>query len=159
MPNVEKRILQWLEKHLLLLAFAAFSGIALLLRLMLIDFVSGDSTYFLLPWYEQIRQNGLNQQVGNYNFLYQLLIWVMTKLPVEPLHGYKILSVLFDYLLALGAASVTVQLAKEDKLWKGVAVYAAVLLCPTVFLNSAAWAQCDSIFVFFAVVTVACLLL
>jgi Gpi18-like mannosyltransferase len=157
-PNVEKRILQWMEKHLMLLAFAAFSGIGLLLRLYLIDFVSGDSTYFLLPWYEQIRQNGLSQQVGNYNFLYQLLIWVMTKLPVEPLHGYKILSVVFDYLLALAAAAVTVRLVKEDKLWKGVAAYAAVLLCPTVFLNSAAWAQCDSIFVFFAVAAVACLL-
>lgn len=158
MSNVEKKILQWLENHLLLLAFVAFSGIGLLLRLMLFDFVSGDSTFFLLPWYEQIRQNGLNQQVGNYNFLYQMLIWIMTKLPVEPLHGYKILSVVFDYLLALAAAGVTVRLVKEDKLWKGVAAYAAVLLCPTVFLNSAAWAQCDAIFVFFAIAALGCLL-
>ena len=36
-----------------------------------------------------------------------------------------------------------------DRKWKGIFAYSAVIMSPLVILNSAAWAQCDSIYVCF----------
>lgn len=120
-------------------------------RLPLQEYTSMDAYGFLLPWYNHILANGISQQVGDYNFLYQLAIWLMTKLPVEPLVAYKTLSIFFDYLMAVGAGLLVLCLTKEHRVWKAVLGYGAALLLPTVVLNSAAWAQCDSIYTAFAI--------
>lgn len=151
MSKIEKAILSWIDDHLLILVVALVSVAALLVRLPLLEHISGDSYFFLLPWYEQIRENGLSVQVGNYNLLYQAAIWLMTKLPLKPIYAYKALSTIFDYALALSAALLTANLTDEKKQWKALGTYSAVLLLPTVFLNSCAWAQCDSIFCTFGV--------
>lgn len=151
MPNIEKKILAWLEKQLPWIVLAVFVVMGIEVRMPMLDVVSDDSRFFLLPWYGQIRENGLSIQVGNYNFLYQMMIFLLTKVPMEPLHAYKFLSIVFDYLLAAGTALLTAQIAKEGKQWKAVFAYGAVLLSPIVVLNSAAWAQCDSIFCCFAI--------
>lgn len=158
MPNIEKKILAWIEDHLIIFVLLAFTAAGIMVRMPLMEYVSGDVRYFLLPWYNQIKQAGMSQQVGNYNLMYQMLIWLMTKLPIQPMYGYKLLSLLFDYPLALAAAAVVWRVADTEKLWKSVIVYGAVLFCPMVFLNSAAWAQCDGIYVFFAVLALAALL-
>lgn len=151
MTKFEKELLAWIDRHLALVVAVLASAAALLVRMPLMDHVSGDSYFFLLPWYEQIRENGLSVQVGNYNLLYQAAIWLLTKLRLEPIYAYKALSTVFDYALALSAALLTEHLAGEGKQWKAVAAYSAVLLLPTVFLNSCAWAQCDAIFCTFGV--------
>lgn len=151
MPEIERKALSWVDTHLPLLAGLMFTAMGILARIPLLDLVSGDSRFFLLPWYEQIRENGLCTQVGNYNFLYQMMIFLLTRLPLKPLHAYKFLSILFDYLLAAGVGLLTAKLGKDGKLWKAVLAYGAALLSPIVILNSAAWAQCDSIFCCFAV--------
>jgi len=153
--RIERSILSWVEEHLTLLAVLLFSVLGIALRLPLMDFISGDSTFFLLPWYEEIRENGLYVQVGNYNLLYQFLIYLMTKLPLEPLYAYKLLSIAFDFLLAMAAAGLTGRIAKRDIAWKSVFAYGAVLLSPITALNSSAWAQCDSIYVLFALLAIA----
>lgn len=158
MPSLEKKILAWIEDHLIIFVLLAFTAAGVLVRMPLLKYVSGDVRYFLQPWYDQIRQNGMSQQVGNYNLMYQMLIWLLTKLPIEPLYGYKMISMLFDFPLAMAGAAVVWQVAEKEKLWKSVIAYGGILLCPTVFLNSAAWAQCDSIYVFFAVAALAALL-
>lgn len=151
MPETEKKALTWVDAHLPLIAGLMFTMMGILARIPLLDVVSGDSRFFLLPWYAEIQENGLGTQVGNYNFLYQMLIYLLTKLPLEPLHAYKFLSILFDFLLAAGVGLLTAELAKKGKRWNGVLAYGAALLSPVVILNSAAWAQCDSIFCCFAV--------
>lgn len=158
MWNVEKRVLEWLEAHLSLFAVLAFAAAGVAVRLPLMNFASGDYQFFLLPWYEEIREQGLEVQVGNYNLLYQQLIFWMTRLPLEPMQAYKLLSIVFDYLLAIAAAGITWRIASEDRLWKSIFAFGAVLLSPTVFLNSAAWAQCDSIYVFFCVAALVAML-
>lgn len=151
MTKLEKNVLTWIDEHLLILLAALVTAAGVLVRLPLMDHVSGDSYFFLLPWYEQIRENGVSVQVGNYNLLYQAAIWLLTKLPLEPIYAYKALSTVFDYALAISAALLTAELAGEQKLWKALGAYAGVLLLPTVFLNSCAWAQCDSIFCTFGI--------
>lgn len=151
MSKIEKSVLEWIDDHLVILIGVLVSAAGLLLRLPLLDHVSGDSHFFLLPWYEQIRDNGLSVQVGNYNLVYQAAIWLLTKLPLEPLHAYKALSTVFDYGLAVSAGLLTGKLAGEQKDWKALGAYSTVLFLPTVFLNSCAWAQCDSIFCTFGI--------
>lgn len=93
----------------------------------------------------------LGEQIGNYNFLYQLCIAVMTYVPINSLYAYKILSGFFDFLVAVMAA-LTVGLV-SDKHQKGsmLCTYFMVLFSPITILNSSAWAQCDSIYVFWAI--------
>ncbi len=151
MFKIEQKILQWVDKYLVVFVVAIITMAGMAVRLPLQEYVSMDAYGFLLPWYNHILANGISQQVGDYNFLYQAAIWLMTKLPVEPLVAYKTLSIFFDYLLAVGAGLLVLCLTKEHKVWKAVLGYGAALLLPTVVLNSGAWAQCDSIYTAFAI--------
>ena len=157
--NYEEKLLYWAEKNLffLLIFLGIILGVAI--RYTLKDFVSSDSKFFLLPWYEEIKNagglKGLGEQVGNYNILYQFLIAVMTYLPINPLTAYKGLSCIFDFLLAGLVGSIIYNLTKDR--WKGIVGYNLVVFSPIVFLNSAAWAQCDSIYIFFAIFALVCL--
>lgn len=151
MFKIEKKILEWIDGHLPLIVGILLTVLGIAVRIPLREFTSMDAYGFLLPWYNVIRENGISQQVGDYNFLYQAAIYLMTKLPLAPLDAYKALSVIFDYALATGVGMLAAALTREHKTWKAVLVYGAVLLLPTVVLNSSAWAQCDSIYCAFAV--------
>lgn len=147
----EKLLLDWIENNIFLLGIVITIILGFVVRYSLRGFISLDSTDFLLPWYEEIEKAGgvkaLKYQVGNYNILYQFLIALMTYLPIEPLSAYKSLSCLFDYLLA-GCLGAFVLSYIHDR-WKGFFAFALVIFSPLVILNSAVWAQCDSIYVFF----------
>ena len=149
--KIEQKILDWVDKYLAVFVVAIITMAGMAVRLPLQEYTSMDAYGFLLPWYNHILANGISQQVGDYNFLYQLAIWLMTKLPVEPLIAYKTLSIFFDYLMAVGTGLLVLGLTKEHRVWKAVLGYGAALLLPTVVLNSAAWAQCDSIYTAFAI--------
>lgn len=156
MYKVERQIVEWIDRHLTVIFIVAVSVCGILIRFMFRNFESGDSKAFLLPWWEEINNNGgiraLKYQTGNYNMLYQFLIAVMTYLPIKPLYQYKILSGIFDYLLALGVGFMSYKLTNKD-MTKGAVAYAVILMSPLVIFNSAAWAQCDSIYVFFIVLS------
>lgn len=160
MTRLERRFLEWADRNRLWLFAGAVSVLAALIRLNGLDFHSGDYDGFLRPWYDEIKANGglaaIGTQVGNYNVLYQVCIALMTCLPVHPLTAYKGLSVLFDYLLAGSAALVARELTGERV--RAALAYAAVLLLPSVFVDSAYWAQCDSIYTCFLMLSVLCLL-
>lgn len=149
MTKFERRIVDFITSHLIPIAFIVVTVLGILIRIPLRHHISGDASSCLLPWYEEIQNNGLSNQVGNYNFPYQLAIFLLTKLPLEPLYAYKLLSCGFDLLLAVVCAFVIFDITKK---WnRTLLVYCAVLLSPVVVFNSAAWAQCDSIYVFFSV--------
>lgn len=158
MIAAEKKLLDFCEKHLDILVLGAVTLSGILIRFGLRNLVSVDADVFLLPWYEEIREGGglkaLGQQVGNYNILYQTLIALFTYLPINPLYAYKLLSVFFDYCLAVSVGSLVYQYSAENRKWKGIFAYAAVILSPIVILNSSAWGQCDSIYVCFALLAV-----
>lgn len=59
----------------------------------------------------------------------------------------KLLSILFDILLAWAAMLLVGKLTKCPK--RQLLSFLAVLILPTVYLNGAAWGQCDSIYVSF----------
>lgn len=158
MTQIENKLLDWIQKNLILLFLLIVSILGMVIRISGRTFVSGDAGDFLLPWFDQIKENGgldaLGGQVGNYNIPYQFLIALLTYLPFNKLTLYKGLSIVFDYMLAFGAALLACEvLRKKARSISTVfaSVYAAVLFLPTVIFNSAIWAQCDSIYTAFIV--------
>ena len=152
----ERRVIEFLEKNLLPILAVLALGVGILIRIPLFDFVSMDYYYFLAPWYEQIAFEGIGEQVGNYNLVYQLLILILTKLPISSLYAYKLLSCLFDLVLS-GAAGYLVLLLSGKRWDRALLAAALVLLSPPVILNSALWAQCDSIFTAFLLLSLVAL--
>ena len=120
---------------------------AIFLRYMFIDVMSDDMRANLVPWYQELSKlsfrDALRVQVGKYSMLNQLLMYILTFFPGEPLLKYKLISCVFDFILAF---SVYFFVKKTADSLKAVLLYAATLFLPTVWLNSAAWGQCDSIY-------------
>lgn len=157
MFQLEKKILQFCERHIDILSILGASIMGILIRWSLRYFHSGDASYYLLDWYEQIKSSGgfrgLGEQVGTYNVLYQTIIAFFTYLPINPLIAYKLLSVIFDYILAGMTGYFVYHYFGEPRKWKGILAYTLVLLSPIVFVNSAMWGQCDSIYAAFMILS------
>jgi Gpi18-like mannosyltransferase len=156
-PSVESKLLGFIEKHVVVIAFFVISAAAMLIRALLFDHLSIDAYNFLIPWYDALSEKGfagLSQPVGNYNILYQTIIALFTYLPIKALHAYKLFSCLFDFLTAGLVAYVVYKSFTNRPKLKALIAYTAVLFSPIVFLNSACWAQCDVIYTFFCIFSV-----
>lgn len=135
----------------LAIAIAVVLG-AFAVRMCYIDARSGDYNSFLQHWAEFFRENGglkaIGEPIGDYNLPYLYLLALISYLPFSDLHMIKLISVVCDVLLAFYAMRLTTLVTKNDK--APLASFLVVLCLPTVFLNSAWWAQCDSIYAMFA---------
>lgn len=145
-----------IEKYVIYIAFVAVLLLGILIRMSFRRFVSGDAQLYLIPWYEEIKNNGglngLGIQVGNYNLLYQFFIAIFTYLPINALYSYKIFSIIFDIALALMGALWVKNIWKAD-IWKIFLAFTLIFISPIVILNSSLWAQCDSIYCYFCILT------
>ena len=142
----EKLIREWIVKHKEALLFAVMLMMSLYVRFKALPFQSVDYRNTLQPWYETIRTGGfhaLAEQIGDYPIPYQILIWLLTLIPGEPIVKYKTVFFLSDLLMALTAGKIADCVAPERKLFAPVS--ACVMCLPEVILNSGYWAQSDSI--------------
>ena len=157
MSGIERKITEWIENNICVIAFAFVFIAGCVIRTYLRRYVSNDASTFLLPWYEEIKKNGslkgLGIQVGNYNVMYQFFIAIFTYLPIKALYSYKIFSCIFDIMLAFLGILFYRELSEQKSEWMELLIFSMIYLSPIVFLNSAAWAQCDSIYVFFCILT------
>lgn len=156
-PSFENKFLGFIEKHIMVIAVFLISAAAIAIRALLFDHLSIDAYNFLIPWYDTLAEKGfagLSEPVGNYNILYQTIIALFTYLPIKALHTYKLFSCVFDFLTAGLVAYVIYKSFSKHPGLKALIAYAAVLLSPLVFLNSACWAQCDVIYTFFCIFSV-----
>ncbi len=150
----EKKALEYLQQHILALAILAATLLSLLVRYACRDFVSSDAGVYLLPWYVAIKDNGGLFGLGtpvpgcNYNFPYLLITAIMTYVPINWLYAYKLVSCIFDYSLAIAIGMIVLELTNRNK-WLAAFAYIATIVNPIVFVNSAEWAQCDSIYTSF----------
>ena len=159
MLKCEKRILDFFEKYSYLFVLIAATFFGGYIRFLSRNFLSGDYTTFLESWFYEILNSGkflsLKNQVGDYNILYQIIIAFFTCLNIKPLYAYKIFSILFDYCLAAGCGFLACDLIKNKFNLKIFSIsYSVILLLPTVFLNSSFWAQCDSVYTFFIILSI-----
>lgn len=139
------------------------SVLALVLRYLTRDFASGDYNSFLKPWFNTLKENGgfaaLKLSLGDYNAPYLTILAFLTYLPFEPLYSIKVVSVIFDFVLAIFAALLVKEFLKDEPVRNlcACAAYALILFLPTVFVNSALWAQCDGIYTAFVLISLYCL--
>ncbi|MGN1133482.1 MAG: hypothetical protein ACI4RN_03395, partial [Oscillospiraceae bacterium] len=73
-------------------------------RIALFSHVSSDYNQFLLPWYDQIVENGgikaIGMNIGDYMPTYIYILTILTYLPIKPLAAIKIVSCIADFILA-----------------------------------------------------------
>ena len=144
------------KKYEYLVFAIAFLAIAAGLRVCWLDFRSGDYNSFLAKWFDEIKAagglKGFASTVGDYTPMYKYIITLITYLPMNSLYSYKMVSCVFDVVLAV-FAGLTVRHLLGGKDLAGLMAYAVVLFLPVVFLNGAVWAQCDSIYTSFCVMS------
>ena len=137
--------------------FIIITLLSLLIRTLPIEFESGDMYYYLKVWHEEIKNGGgfaaLKNDIGDYNIPYLVIITWLTYLPISCELGVKIVSIFFDYVLAIGCMLLTRKLLKDNskKNFYALLTYAITLLLPAMIYNSACWGQCDTIYVAFAI--------
>ena len=131
---------------------AALCAAAICVRCYYFEAHSGDYVSFLAKWVEYFRQNGgfkgLGGSVGNYNVTYLYFLALFSYSPLHDLYLIKLLSIVFDFVLAFYVMKLTQHIGRRKwALW----AFFVVLFLPTVVINGAKWAQCDSIYAAFAV--------
>lgn len=162
MLMVERKIVDFIERHWLVLSFIAITILALMARYAVRNTVSLDYIHFLEPWYNTLKANGglsaLANFPGDYNAPYMTILALMTYTPLSPIIAIKLISIAFDFALAISAVLLVRQIKGKEARLLSLMTYAAVLFLPTVLMNGAGWGQCDSIYATFAVLAILFLL-
>ncbi len=126
----------------------AVAAAGLALRLYYFNAASGDYNSFLSVWIEEMRSlpgtQPIVKSIGDYNMPYLYFLFFVSRSQMNDLYAIKLLSVVFDFVLALGVSAIIYRYKKND-LYPLIS-FTAALFVPTVFLNSAYWGQCDSIY-------------
>ena len=157
--KLETKVFNFVEKHLLIFFLCIVTIISIVIRVILYENSFGDYELFLEPWFNELKAGGgllaLSQNIGNYNAPYMTILALLTYLPFDSLITIKTVSVIFDYICGITVFLITCNILKDHKNKKMIAalLYAIVILLPTVFLNSACWAQCDAIYAAFALIS------
>lgn len=131
-------------------AIALFGiGLALVLRLTLLDYKSVDYFNYTKVWYNTLRDGGFSafsQSFSNYNLPYLYLLYLLARfLPDIPgLVATKIPSIAADFVIAYFAFRL-VRLSKDSNTLPFLAALGC-LFAPTVVLNSALWGQADALY-------------
>ncbi|GHO85582.1 hypothetical protein [Dictyobacter formicarum] len=135
------------------LLIVAILLLALMLRISLIPFESGDYWNGLMVWYNFIQAHdgfaALKYIASDYTPFYLYFVALITYIPLSPLVLFKALSIFFDFVLAFGVYLI-IKL-KYQSSYVPLIASLLVLFAPTIFLNSALWGQCDVIYTAFAV--------
>ena len=135
-----------------ILFFLAVTAAAVILRFAFLSVKSNDYYIAYEVWISEIRNGGglasLGKDIGDNPPLYMTLITLASYLPFEPVVIVKIPSLIFDFVLAAVCVRLFGRLGGKE-LGKKLTLYAVILLNPLTLLDSAAWGQCDSLYVSF----------
>lgn len=129
-------------------------------RYAVLDHKTLDATLYLLPWYEFVREHGiesLGRTFTNYTPFYGYLLFLVSRFDgwADPWHLVKAISFVFEFGCAVLAAKF-VSLGGA-RLSAAAAAFACVWIAPTVFYNGAMWGQAEAIWTFFCLLSVYCL--
>ena len=160
----EDGMLNIIKKHTPEIIFGLVIIISLVVKNYFLDYKSDDYNDFLSVWMDTIKTNGgiqaLKNTIGNYNAPYLTIMAIISYFDVNYLTAIKVVSIVFDYILAVVVMMIIYELFKNDKRKHTYALigFTVTSLLPTVILNSSAWAQCDSIYTSFALISILFLL-
>ena len=143
--NFTSAVLFRKESYLLLIC------IGLVVKVALFPVQTGDYTHYLAPWLHFIQTHvyaaSLKFDFYNYTPAYIYILIGIARVGVYPLYAIKIVSVLFEYLMAYFIGkTVCLKYRNNIVVWISLAI---VPLLPTVMLNSSYLAQCDAVYAAF----------
>lgn len=131
--------------------FVILFVLAIVLRVLVYHIETSDYTVFVSQWYDFIKTHGgfaaLKYDFANYNPPYLYLLAIATSLPVPELTTIKTISVVFD--IVLGIFTYLILSLKYKRSSAAIIGALVVLFAPTIFINGAAWGQCDAIYTAF----------
>lgn len=159
-----KNSIDWVHHHSPYLVALIFVVIAYLIRHVNLDYVSGDYYYYLQVWMQQITSGGgfasLAYSIGDYSVPYVFILTILSYLTSNWLVGIKLISIFFDLVLAISIGWLVYESEPKDKGAHTQSILAAliVLFVPTVVMNSALWAQSDSIYTSFIILALVLLI-
>lgn len=133
-----------------ILYLGAMTLIGLLIRLLLRTVTTDDWVMYWDPWISDLKEMGFSYLATDrydYTPTFIYILWAISKLPVNPMTAYKGLHIVLDFVAAAIMGKLVLK-ATGSKL-KGVLSYGLMLIIPTIWANSALWAQCDIIFMTF----------
>lgn len=146
---LQKKIKMDHKRYLLCLGMLTVAGF--LLRWTGIRYESVDYINCLSSWYGLMKENGtlsaLAEYQGDYNLLYATVLYLLTKLPIEPIISVKAVSILFDYLTAIVLMKMIMTAcgSEHNRYGYGLMAYGLVLLNPIAVINSGYLAQSEAI--------------
>lgn len=124
---------------------------AVVARVAMFAHESSDYQFFIKDWYDFISTHGgfgaLKYDFSDYNVPYLYLITLLTCLPIPALVGIKIISVVFDLVLAYFTYRIVA--LRHTGLRTSSLAALIVLFLPTVATNSGMWGQADSLYAAF----------
>lgn len=155
--KVKDRILD--KKNIKIIFLAIVVLLAIVARVLMIKYVSGDYVSFLEKWFEQIKEQGgftaLKNNIGDYNVPYLTILAILTYLPIPSLISIKLVSIIFDFVCAFFAGLLVYDILgkNENAKFTSIITFAVMLFLPTILMNSSLWAQCDTIYVSFILIS------
>lgn len=132
-------------------------AISIIVRLFVYPIISGDYTASISHWLDALGSPGLSAfrtPFSDYAPLYLYFLKVITLIPIYQLLTVKTLSVIFDVIL--GLLAILIVKRQAGRAWskpKLLFVFTLIFIIPTVILNSSAWAQADSIYTAFVLLS------
>ncbi len=160
MKNKKNVIWNFIDNNTNFIYIVLITILAIILRGVLVKYSSGDYEMFLSPWFNYLKLGGglkgLAMDIGNYTPIYMTILAILTYFPVSSLVSIKIVSIIFDFVGAFAVYKIVKELLKNKKYQDKVALlcYTVYLFIPTVFLNSAYWAQSDGIYTAFILLSI-----
>lgn len=129
---------------------AALTLIGLSIRVILRVVITDDWLMYWDPWISDIKEMGFSYLATDrydYTPTFIYILWVISKLPINPMTAYKGLHCILDFVAAAILGKIIYKVTGSRR--KGVLSYGLFLIVPTIWANSALWAQCDIIFMTF----------
>lgn len=155
---IYEAFIKFFRKHYVWLVFAVLFIISFLMRIVFLDYLSGDMNGALLPWFNFLKAHGgfkalqtypwdssLISKPGDYPVAYINILALLSYLPLDGIVAIKLSSILFDYVLAFGAVML-IRLFNKDWYFSLIS-FAVLIFFPTSILNSALWGQADQMYV------------
>jgi len=133
MLKIEKKLIDFVEKHMLSLMLLLVSLLALYIRRIPIWWNAEDVVAFY-----DIHDNGTQ------SYLFHLLVRAVQFLPLLPIHSIKWISVLGDFAVAVLCAWMVRETAKTNAV-KWTFSYVMCIFSPVLILRGVSWAQIDSV--------------
>lgn len=162
-PPVIHNIMSKMNWRTFWISILILSVLGMSLRWMGIWYEGVDYRTCLQSWYMQLKEGGslaaLADYEGDYNVPYATVLYWLTLIPVKPIIGIKMFSILFDYLNAfLLTKMVMVASGSNEKIgaqgyFYGILTYGLVLCNPIAVINSGYLAQSDGIWTYFALLS------